>query len=181
MNLRNFPSRILVATVLFSAILALGQESGTQHQQCPHQAAKPASSQSEHANMMARGEKGMGFSQTSTTHHFLLKPDGGVIAVTANDPKDTATRDQIRAHLAHISHAFAEGNFEIPMFVHDQVPPGIDGMKRRASDIQYEFHNTEHGGEVAITSTSAEATLAIHDFLIFQIREHKTGDAVALP
>src|SRR5712664_1346364 len=33
--------------------------------------------------MNDRGEKGMGFSQTTTTHHFLLSADGGVIQVEA--------------------------------------------------------------------------------------------------
>jgi hypothetical protein len=46
-----------------------------------------------------RGEKGMGFSQTTTTHHFLMKSDGGVIQVEANDSTDTTNRDNIRMHL----------------------------------------------------------------------------------
>jgi hypothetical protein len=131
--------------------------------------------------MMSRGAQGMGFSQTMTTHHFVLKPDGGIIAVSAKDPKDKTTRDHIRMHLSHIAHAFSEGDFGIPMFVHDQTPPGVNVMKHRSNDIRYHFHETKHGGEVEITSTSAEATRAIHDFLAFQIREHKTGDPTALP
>ena len=166
----------LLAGTLFSAspfLLAQGNE-------------KPVDSQSgsaspDHDAMMHRGEKGMGFSQTSTTHHFLLKPDGGVIAVSANDPKDDAGRDQIRMHLRHIAHAFSAGDFDIPMFVHDQEPPGVSTMKRLAKQIRYEFHETERGGEVTIASKSAEGIQAVHDFLVFQIREHHTGDAVALP
>ena len=130
--------------------------------------------------MMNRGEKGMGFSQTTITHHFLLKPDGGIIAVSAKDQKDIPTRDQIRMHLAHIAKAFAEGDFDIPMFVHDQTPPGVPVMKRLAKEIHYQSHNTERGGEVTITSASPQAIRAIHDFLVFQIREHKTGDPTAL-
>ena len=122
----------------------------------------------------------MGFSQTATTHHFVLKPDGGIIAVSANDQRDAATRDQIRMHLAHIAQAFAEGDFDIPMFLHDQIPPGVPVMKRLAKEIHYQSHDTERGGEVSITSASPEAIRAIHDFLAFQIREHKTGDPTAL-
>jgi hypothetical protein len=142
--------------------------------QCAHKG-------SAHEAMMHRGEKGMGFSQTTTTHHFQLKPNGGVISVSANDPKDTASRDQIRMHLRHIAHAFSEGDFDIPMFVHDREPPGVAAMKRLAADIHYQFHETDRGGEVAIASESPEAVQAIHDFLVFQIREHKTGDPVAVP
>ena len=71
--------------------------------------------------MNERGQKGMGFSQADTTHHFLLKPDGGVIQVGVSDAADTTDRDNIRKHLIHITHAFSEGDFDIPMFVHDTV------------------------------------------------------------
>ena len=40
----------------------------------------------------------MGFSHDLTTHHFQLLKDGGEIAVTANDPKDTALT---RIHASH--------------------------------------------------------------------------------
>ena len=177
MNLRTFGA-LSICGVLAVSVPIHAQEPEA-HEKCAHESSQ--SEASHHHAMMSRGEQGMGFSQTATTHHFLLKPDGGVITVSANDSKDSATRDQIRMHLAHIAHAFAAGNFEIPMFVHDQIPPGVEEMKRRASEIQYQFHETQHGGEVVITSSSAEATRAIHDFLVFQIREHKTGDPTALP
>lgn len=163
-------ARSVVAAVfcqfLLLAAMSVGQNS---HEHCPQ-------NRSDHDAMQHRGEKGMGFSQTATTHHFLLKPDGGVIAVSAKDPNDTGSRDQIRMHLTHIAHAFSAGDFDIPMFVHDQEPPGVPGMKRMAKDIRYEFRETERGGEVVISSQSKEAVQAIHDFLVFQIREHKTGD-----
>jgi hypothetical protein len=75
--------------------------------------------------MNERGGRGMGFSQTATTHHFLLKTDGGAIQVEANDTADSASRDNIRKHLTHIAEAFSNGDFAIPMFVHDTVPPGV--------------------------------------------------------
>ena len=120
----------------------------------------------------------MGFSQTKTTHHFLLTRDGGVIAVSANDTKDAVTRDQIRMHLTHVAHSFAEGDFDIPMFVHDQVPPGVPVMKKLAGDTTYLFKETDRGGRIVVSSGSPQAVQTIHDFLIFQIREHKTGDPV---
>ena len=41
-----------------------------------------------HAGVVQRSESysGMGFSQTTTTHHFILTPNGGIVQVTANDP-----------------------------------------------------------------------------------------------
>src|ERR1700693_3150904 len=70
------------------------------------QAPRSPESSSQHT-MEHRGEDVMGFSQTKTTHHFLLARDGGVIEVSAKDPKDTVNQEQIRMHLPHITTAFA--------------------------------------------------------------------------
>ncbi len=129
-----------------------------------------------HGDMSARGEKGMGFSQTATTHHFLLLPTGGAIQVEANDPNDKESRDDIRMHLHHIQHAFQSGDFNIPMFVHDTTPPGVPVMKERAKNIHYSIEDTAKGGRVLIQTTDPAALDAIHSFLRFQITEHKTGD-----
>jgi hypothetical protein len=137
-------------------------------QDCPMHAA--------HTQMNERGEKGMGFSQSATTHHFLLNANGGVIQVEANDSSDAASRDNIRMHLEHIAQAFQSGDFEIPMFVHDTVPPGVPEMKRLHKHIHYSFEESPNGGRVVIWSTDKHALRAIHRFLRFQIEEHKTGD-----
>jgi hypothetical protein len=131
-------------------------------------------------DMQGRGDEGMGFLQTKTTHHFILAKDGGVISVEANDAKDTASRDQIRMHLTHIAKMFGEGNFDIPMFVHDQVPPGVAMMRTKKNQIQYQFEESKLGGRVVITSSDADALGAVHDFLSFQIREHQTGDSLTV-
>jgi hypothetical protein len=131
-----------------------------------------------HSKMNQRGEKTMGFSQTATTHHFFLKPDGGVIQVEANDPEDKPNRDEIRMHLSHIADAFAKGDFDIPMFVHDTVPPGEPEMKQLREKIQYSFEESPTGGRVVISATDQDAIAAIHKFLRFQIEEHKTGDTM---
>lgn len=126
--------------------------------------------------MNARGEHTMGFSQTATTHHFLLKSDGGVIQVEANDAKDTSNRDHIRMHLGHVAHAFQNGDFDVPMFVHDTVPHGVPEMKRLQKQIRYSFEETPNGARVVIVTSDKGALTAVHQFLRFQIQEHKTGD-----
>src|SRR5262245_26913470 len=60
-----------------------------------------------HDGVNQRGDMAMGFSHAKTTHHFLLKSDGGVIQVDANDAGDMTSRDQIRQHLKHIAKKFA--------------------------------------------------------------------------
>lgn len=125
-----------------------------------------------------RADKGMGFSQEKTTHHFTLTSQGGEIEVTAKDAADKESREQIRMHLTHIAHAFAAGDFDIPMFVHDQTPPGVAVMKERKDRVQYRYEESENGGKVVIATEDGQALSAIHEFLAFQIREHKTGDSL---
>jgi hypothetical protein len=125
-----------------------------------------------HAQMEERGEKGMGFSQTATTHHFSINPNGGTIEVSVKDGSDTANRDAIRMHLGHIAKAFQSGDFDIPMFVHDTVPPGVPEMKRLQKEIRYSFEESPNGGRVVLSSANQVAIEAIHKFLKFQIEEH---------
>ncbi len=157
-----------IAFLVAVIVLAFSQDTASKPKQDSHDA------------MNARGQHAMGFSQTTTTHHFFLKSDGGVIQVEANDPKDTSNRDNIRMHLNHIAHAFQNGDFDIPMFVHDTVPPGVPEMKKLQKQIRYSFEETPNGGRVVISSTDKDALIAIHQFLRFQIQEHKTGDALAV-
>jgi hypothetical protein len=133
---------------------------------------------SKHGEMEKRGDQGMGFAQGKTTHHFLLRKDGGAIQVTANSAGDKSSKDEIQMHLRHIAQAFKSGEFNIPMFVHDQTPPGVAVMTKLKSQIKYSYETAENGGRVVISSANAEAITAIHEFLKFQITEHQTGDAL---
>ena len=133
---------------------------------------KPADQQS----LEQRGNEGMGFDQQKITHHFLLTRDGGVIQVTAKSPDDQTSIDEIRMHLKHIAGAFASGDFDIPMFVHDKTPPGVQVMKRLRKKIFYKVELIDAGGKVVIGTAAPKARQAIWDFLRFQIKEHKTGD-----
>ena len=123
-----------------------------------------------------RGDKHMGFDHLKTTHHFLLASDGGAIQVEANDAKDSASRDQIRRHLHHIAMMFSEGNFEVPMLIHEKTPPGSEVMQKLKGEISYEYKETERGALIQISTANTQALQAIHEFLKFQIKEHKTGD-----
>ncbi|MEO7795078.1 MAG: hypothetical protein ABIV06_09930 [Thermoanaerobaculia bacterium] len=130
----------------------------------------------DHGAMDARGAEGMGFSQTATTHHFVLTAAGGEIRVEANDPNDAASRDQIRGHLSEIARSFAAGDFTIPMFVHAQTLPGVPELQRLKETVDYLYGDLAHGGRVEIRTTHPEALDAIHKFLRFQIEDHQTGD-----
>jgi hypothetical protein len=129
-----------------------------------------------HDSVNQHGDHAMGFSHEKTTHHFRLYADGGAIEVTANDPKDIESRDAIRMHLTHIAGMFAEGNFEAPMLIHGQVPPGVPVLQKLKSEVRYRFENMDRGGRVRIVTKNADALEAVHEFLRFQISDHQTGD-----
>jgi hypothetical protein len=124
-----------------------------------------------------RGDRVMGFDHTKTTHRFRLYADGGAIEVTANDADDKQSRDRIRKHLGHIARMFATGDFKAPMLIHDRTPPGVPVMQRLKSEIKYEYEEAERGARVSIRTANAEALAAVHEFLRFQIEDHKTGDS----
>lgn len=130
------------------------------------------------AAVKEHGSTAMGFDQEKTTHHFYLQRNGGVIQVTANDAADTVSREMIQSHLAHIAAAFAQGDFNIPMLVHDRVPPGVAEMERLKERIQYRYETLEQGGRVVIGTKDPRALAAIHKFLRFQIQDHATGDSL---
>jgi hypothetical protein len=125
-----------------------------------------------------RGDHAMGFSHEKTTHHFRLTADGGAIEVTANDPNDAASLEQIKAHLSHIAQMFKDGDFSAPMFIHSEAPAGVPVMKRLKADITYTFEAIEFGGRVRIATANAEAVEAIHGFMLYQIKDHQTGDSL---
>jgi hypothetical protein len=132
------------------------------------------------AEMKQRGNVAMGFDQDITTHHFYLANNGGVIQVESNDPADTTSRDQIRAHLKEIAQEFAKGKFDGPLATHNETPPGVPAMQRLKSKIVYLYEERPRGASVRITSQDKAAVRAVHEFLRYQIREHVTGDPLTV-
>jgi hypothetical protein len=127
-----------------------------------------------------RGDKGMGFSHKMTGHHFHLLADGGAIEVEANNAKDEGSRKAIRDHMSSIAGMFSRGDFSLPMFIHATNPPGMETMKRLKDEIVYSAENTPLGAQVRISTKNLEAVKAVHDFLRFQIAEHRTNDSGAV-
>lgn len=159
--------------VFLTAFVARGQQS-------PASAtARPGNTKDSHCDMVDhRGDHAMGFSHQLTGHHFHLFADGGAIEVEANNPGDSVSQDAIRKHMSKIAAMFTEGNFSLPMFIHNAVPPGVETMKRLKDQIVYSAENTSKGAQARINTKNPEAVKAIHDFLRFQITEHRTGDSM---
>jgi hypothetical protein len=144
-----------------------------------HPAASSASSHdSAHLDAVdERGDKGMGFSHKMTGHHFHILADGGAIEVEAKNAADQASQMAIRDHLNMMAGMFADGNFSVPMFIHATNPPGMETMQRLKKEIVYSAENTKLGAQIKICTKNPEALSAIHEFLRFQITEHRTNDS----
>ena len=139
---------------------------------------KKSHNDTSHEQMNKRGDHVMGFDHTKTTHHFLLQESGGSIEITANSAGDVESSEQIRMHLKHIAKMFADGNFNAPILIHEQTPPGAPVMQELKGEIEYNFEEIDRGAAVRISTNNRAALKAIHDFLRFQIKEHKTGDSL---
>jgi hypothetical protein len=171
-----------VLALIFAATIAFSQDKHDDMASCPMHAQhmKDRAAAEHHHGVEARGDHAMGFSHEKTTHHFRLFRDGGAIEVQANDLDDSASLKQIRTHLTEIAGMFTAGDFETPMLIHDQTPPGVPELKRLRERITYKYETTKQGGMVRITTRDPEALAAVHEFLKFQITDHKTGDPVAV-
>jgi hypothetical protein len=136
--------------------------------------AGPAAAQMQHdkAAMDHRGHQAMGWDQSKAKHTFATADNGGSIEVRANDPADSMTIAAIRTHLVEIAQSFTAGNFDKPMMIHAQTPPGVPEMKRLKAEITYKYEEVPAGGKVTIASANADAIKAVHEFLKFQGTEH---------
>lgn len=177
--IKRFQLIVIVSILFLMAISASAQQPSTDKHE-HHKQHSGKSDHQHHSEVNRRGDEAMGFSHMKTTHHFILKSDGGVIDVAANSASDNESRDQIRGHLKEIEKLFAEGDFTKPMHTHGKLPPGADRMIKLKAEILYKYEDTERGGRVLISTVNAEALRAVHEFLRFQIEDHKTGDPLEI-
>jgi hypothetical protein len=124
------------------------------------------------AAMQRRGAMVMGVDQYTSHHTFDLLPDGGRI-VLVRAATDTAGVRTIRAHMQAIATAFAAGDFEHALQVHQHDLPGAAVMRQRRGAIHYVVDTLPGGGAVRISSTDTVAVRAIHEFLSAQRMEHQ--------
>jgi hypothetical protein len=164
--------KTIIAVLLFGGLQLAAQDM----QSCPMHKEHTKEVSQYQADVEKHGDEAMGFPHDKTTHRFRLYADGGAIEVTANDSNDSQNMQAIRSHLTHIATMFFNGEFSIPMFVHDQVPPGVPMMKEKRAEISYTFEELPAGGRVRIKTTNPHALKAIHEFLRFQIADHHTED-----
>ncbi|HEX4783039.1 MAG TPA: hypothetical protein VH350_01785 [Candidatus Sulfotelmatobacter sp.] len=164
--------KTIIAFLMFGVLQLAAQDM----QSCPTHKERMKEAAQHRDDVEKHGDEAMGFSHDKTTHHFRLYSDRGSIEVTVNDNEDSQNLQAIRSHLKHIVTMFFNGEFSIPMFVHDQVPPGVPAMKEKRAEISYSFEELPAGGRVRIKTRNPDALKPIHEFLRFQIADHHTED-----
>ncbi|MDX2184007.1 MAG: beta-propeller fold lactonase family protein [Gemmatimonadaceae bacterium] len=127
------------------------------------------------AAVQARGAVVMGVDQSTSTHRFESRADGGRI-VLQRDSADAEGTARIRAHLRDIATRFRRGDFTLPGVVHGETVPGTAVMAARRASIRYAVDTLPRGGMVTIVTRDAKARAAIHEFLDYQRRDHRTMD-----
>lgn len=166
---------------LFLLLLTLGGDPATCPMHAQHMAEAQNAQHAEHAEhahgVDERGDAVMGFSHQTTKHSFRLTKDGGAIEVRANDAADAAGIAQIRSHLQEIAKEFSAGVFTKPEAIHARVPDGVAAMKELGAKITYRYEELERGGRVVVRTDDARGIDAVHQFLRFQISDHRTGDS----
>jgi hypothetical protein len=143
-------------------------------------AAQAPSGMTREQHLEHQGGLVMGFDQKVTTHHFILTATGGAIEVTVKDKADDKNVLLIRTHLKEIARQFAAGDFDKPLMTHGEPPDGVAEMTALRTAIIYTFEELPDGGRVRLVSTEPAAQDAVHRFLRYQIREHKTGDPLTI-
>ena len=159
----------MISALVFALALSAGDQTG-----CPMHEQHMKEAQG--AAVDARHDT-FGMSHDATHHNFRLLKDGGAIELRANDAKDQATVDVIRKHLHAVTASFAKNDFSTPMFVHGHTPDGVAEMKELQRNSRYRYEDVDGGGRIRMTATDPKALAAIHDFMKFQVTEHRTGDS----
>jgi hypothetical protein len=143
---------------------------------CPMHAQHTAEAPHAHG-VDQRGDHVMGFSHEKTKHSFRLFADGGAIEVRANDASDAESVAQIRGHLQVIAKEFSAGTFTKPEEIHARVPDGVGAMKDLGAKIAFTYEELDRGARVRVTTSDTRGVEAVHQFMRFQISDHRTGDS----
>jgi hypothetical protein len=166
----------MISVLVFSIAIAAGDQTGCPMHEQHMKAAQADGSASHGAEVDARHDT-FGMGHESSHHNFRLFKDGGAIELRTNDPNDTAMIDVIRKHLREINASFVKSDFSTPGFVHGHAPDGVAEMKRLSRQIRYRYEDVDSGGRIRMIATDPKALAAIHDFMKFQVTEHRTDDA----
>ncbi len=109
-----------------------------------------------------------------------MRLEGERVRLEPLQPKHTEVVVRWRSDPAVIAQMFGDGNFEAPMLIHATKVPGTDQMAAMKNRIRFVYVETPGGGRLDIFTTDATALHAVHEFMKFQIADHRTGDTTAV-
>ncbi len=126
-----------------------------------------------HDEIDRKGDAVMGFSHQKTIHRFADTKSGGIIEAVTKAKGDAEQIAAIHRHFRHIAKAFPNGDFSMPMAIHDRLPDGAAEMKAAGKSIQYRYEALPDGARLHLDTKDAPTIAAIHRFLKFQREEHR--------
>lgn len=126
------------------------------------------------ATVAAGGEHVMPFDLARTTHKFTDDQEGGIEAITANDPNDKEQVGLIQMHLQMEQGRFASGDFTDPASIHGETMPGMAGLSEAAKSgrLQVKFAALPTGAQLTYSSSDAVVVAAVHDWFAAQRSDH---------
>lgn len=143
-------------------------------------ASAQAAPQDPFEEMNARFSRVLGVSVEKIVLHFYLVKNGGVIDLTAKDPKDAITVNAIQKYLQNQKELWEKGKESAVTDIHEKPPESAATMRKLRNDITFYAAKTDNGGDLRMFSINEQARVAIQDYMRFEITEHKTGDSVTL-
>ncbi|MGE5097087.1 MAG: aspartate carbamoyltransferase [Betaproteobacteria bacterium] len=120
----------------------------------------------------SKGAMVMPFDLARTTHYFDDRPDGGVQAVTANDPADAKQVALIRAHLAEEAQRFARGEFSDPAAIHGSGMPGLATLAKAHDRLRVAYRELPAGASITYASADPAVVEAVHQWFAAQRSDH---------
>jgi len=124
------------------------------------------------AQVRARGQQVMPFDLNRTTHVFAKTAAGGVESVLIKRKADREQLPLIRAHLRKEQRLFSRGDFRDPMATHGMRMPGLDTLRRQASQITITYRTLARGAQLRYTTKNKAVRKALHEWFDAQLMDH---------
>jgi hypothetical protein len=156
------PERRLLPTSALLAICTLAVLG------CAHQSG-PSDRQ---AQVAERAAQVMPFDLGATTHTFTKNANGGVQAVTADDPGDATQVGLIRQHLRDERTRFSTGDFSDPARIHGMDMPGVSALASGYRSITVTYNDLPDGAELLYSTNDPTLIDALHSWFDRQVMDH---------
>ena len=124
------------------------------------------------AEVHTRGQQVMPFDLSRTTHVFAKTATGGVESVLIKSDADRDQLSPIRVHLRKEQRLFTRGDFRDPMATHGMHMPGLDTLRRRASEITITYRSLPRGAQLRYTTSDQTVREALHTWFDAQLMDH---------